>query len=323
MPSPPTHAALVPILERLQVAKYFAALGNQLLLWDYCLTFSDEVKYIWHEPWRSGKILFLLTRYPAIVESFLTYWNQLGVAVSHATCGHLFAITGVMFICEVVIAELILTIRVWALYGRSRRIGLFLSVMAVACCVVTGAVFFKFHTSQEFLKVDEGITVPLPGCYPVGGSNVIVIAYIMLLGYEVAILGLTLFKGFWRSRHQRSSLINGMLQDGVVYFVVQAASLVNVLIFLTQPHEYANLLTPLQRSLHSILSARMVIRLRQQEQTGEGGKRPSKWRLLIPWVLSEPARANHELGAMENYGVYTLLRSGRVGESEIAIVLIV
>ncbi|KAG9218176.1 hypothetical protein CCMSSC00406_0008115 [Pleurotus cornucopiae] len=64
MSFPPTNAqaALVLILQRLQVAKYFAVLGNQLLFWDYCLTFSDEVKYIWHEPWRSGKTLFLLTR---------------------------------------------------------------------------------------------------------------------------------------------------------------------------------------------------------------------------------------------------------------------
>ncbi|KAJ8509406.1 hypothetical protein ONZ45_g8428 [Pleurotus djamor] len=219
--SPLLTENVVPTLERLQVSKFFAALGNHVLFYDYFLTFGDEVRYIWRERWSSGKIMFMMTRYPVMVEAILTYWNQLWPSVTIETCTTLFNITGWMFIIEVVTAETVMTLRVWALWGRSRRIAFLLGAAALICCVVTAVVFVKFHTSQHFLSLGndaDGVMIaPLPGCYPIGGSNIIVIGYVALLVYET-----------W-----------------VIYFVTQAAiSLVNVMIFLTQPREYENLLTP-------------------------------------------------------------------------------
>lgn len=40
----------------------------QLQLLDCLLTLDVEIQYAWNGPWNLGRILFFLTRYPAILE---------------------------------------------------------------------------------------------------------------------------------------------------------------------------------------------------------------------------------------------------------------
>ncbi|KAL0949005.1 hypothetical protein HGRIS_009104 [Hohenbuehelia grisea] len=256
-------SALIETFHRLHVVKYLTASSGVLLVYDYLLTFSDEVIFFWSSPWNVGKVLFLLTRYMPMVEAILTYFNQLGTSVSVSTCELLFNITGWMFIFNTCIAEAILMLRVWALWNRSKRVAAFFTILSMTCIVLAAVLFIKFHGSQRFL--DQPRVVALPGCYPISADKIIVVAYILLMVFESVILGLMLTKGVRHYRTSSSSFIRAMLQDGVVYFVtLMSVSFINAIVFIAAAPEMANILTPMQRSLHSMLSARILMRMRKE-----------------------------------------------------------
>ncbi|KZP03451.1 hypothetical protein FIBSPDRAFT_1055280 [Athelia psychrophila] len=53
----------VSSLLRAQNIIYFDVFSACVLVYDYILTFNSEVTLIWGEPWKSLKVLFLLSRY--------------------------------------------------------------------------------------------------------------------------------------------------------------------------------------------------------------------------------------------------------------------
>ncbi|KAF7433544.1 hypothetical protein PC9H_005502 [Pleurotus ostreatus] len=55
-----------------------------------------------------------------------------------------------------------MTLRVWALWGRTRNFGIFLSILSVATIAGGGVAFFKFHSSQSFIAMDD-INPVIPG----------------------------------------------------------------------------------------------------------------------------------------------------------------
>ncbi|KAL0948995.1 hypothetical protein HGRIS_009094 [Hohenbuehelia grisea] len=255
---------IVQSLHRLQIITYLHVCCTGLLIYDYLLTFADEIRYVWNAPWNLGKILFFLTRYPVFVDTSLTLYREpswifsfiLAMRVSFQR----------MIIVGIVIAEVIMTIRVWALWGRTRPVGILLSIIAVASVVASAVAFVKFHSSQTFIPMDT-ISPHIPGCFPESGNNVVFVDFAVLMGYETIILVMTLIKGFQHFRHGSSSFITTFFRDGVMYFAfLLAISFINVVVLLTQPREYANLLTSLQRSLHSMLSARILLHLRQDSE---------------------------------------------------------
>ncbi|THH18065.1 hypothetical protein EW146_g2864 [Bondarzewia mesenterica] len=78
------------------------------------------------------------------------------------------------------------------------------------------------------------------------------------------ILALTLVKGIPQYRQSNSPLIISLYRDGIMYYIyLFVLSVINVTVLLTAPREYANLLSLLQRVLHSVLSSRILLHLRQ------------------------------------------------------------
>ncbi|KAI0701244.1 hypothetical protein C8T65DRAFT_656546 [Cerioporus squamosus] len=59
---------LIPSLDALERARYLSIASSCCLLYDYMLTFNDEIRYFWDGPWSLSRSLFFLNRYvPFIV----------------------------------------------------------------------------------------------------------------------------------------------------------------------------------------------------------------------------------------------------------------
>lgn len=41
-----------------------------MLYWDYLLTLSDEIKYVWRQPFRFNTLLYIFTRYALLANLF-------------------------------------------------------------------------------------------------------------------------------------------------------------------------------------------------------------------------------------------------------------
>ncbi|KAL4264400.1 DUF6533 domain-containing protein [Pleurotus pulmonarius] len=233
-----------------------------LFFYDYLLTIIDESNLVWAAPWSFGKIVFFLTRYPAFVDISLMLYYDVGNG-SKDTCHLLFKITDWMILVGVVIAELIMIIRVWALWRRSRTVGAILIVAFVTSIIIAAVIFSRFIDRRIFVQLNS-IAPNLHGCFTIRQTPVYYQGYLLLMAYETLIAGLMLAKGAFYLRHGSSSYITGFYKDGVVYYAaLLTISAMNVGILLSGNPGLADIFIVPQRALHSMLSARILLNLRK------------------------------------------------------------
>ncbi|KIJ61235.1 hypothetical protein HYDPIDRAFT_31538 [Hydnomerulius pinastri MD-312] len=172
------------------------------MVWDILVTYQAEVEHIWPKPRTSlFKWLFIYLRY---FNLFVQIWHQ--VAISHLTNGEEHtSLCNAWYIWAVVISqasstviEVILAVRVFALFNKSRRLACFL-VILIAAEVVTMAVN-SFHTIPAIPSSDAAV----------------------FLVTQSILLGLTIFKHVTavRSGWGRTPLVSLIIRDSSAVYVV-------------------------------------------------------------------------------------------------------
>ncbi|KAF8992123.1 hypothetical protein BDQ17DRAFT_1546617 [Cyathus striatus] len=121
---------LLNLSKKLDLA-YIAAASS--LVYDIARSFTDEVKYIWWGmDWSLPKLLYILSRYycPAylITETILPLYgpNEYASLKSCRATAFIHGCAGILVIVTAV--DMILTLRVCAIYGNNKRIILFLAI---------------------------------------------------------------------------------------------------------------------------------------------------------------------------------------------------
>ncbi|KAI5117579.1 hypothetical protein M0805_005641 [Coniferiporia weirii] len=237
-------------------------------LYDYLITFSNEVDLVWYSKWSSTKLLFFATRYLGFVTSTAALIYYMDEMKTEAPPD--------LSMCGIVIAEIIMILRVYALWGKSRRVLLLLVSLLSVGFLATIAVFI--------LGEDLIFASPAPGLPPCLLLHINTrpnyIGFGLLMAFEFAVMLMTFWKGisYWNERGNQGSLFTTFYRDGALYFVfLFALTTANFVICLRKPSEnldgnFYNLVMIPQRALHSIITARMILNLREaaldkQDQT--------------------------------------------------------
>ncbi|KAM5537836.1 hypothetical protein V8D89_008478 [Ganoderma adspersum] len=76
--------------------KYCVMASSALLWFDFVLTFPTEVRRIWGHGFTSATLVYLFTRYPAIVDRVLVILEIFIRSSSDQTCGRISRVDGVM-----------------------------------------------------------------------------------------------------------------------------------------------------------------------------------------------------------------------------------
>jgi len=197
---------------------------------------------------------------PAIdTVSILRY--QLSPSLSESECRLTFTVAGWSIIVGVMIAEVILVFRTWALWGCSKILGICLTVLCIG--IVVSACYFE----SIFLKSIVFAQLPnLPtNCAVISGNPIVALNFIFVIVVETIVLALTLIKGVQHYRlAENSGFLYVLYRDGVLfYFYLLGFSLLNLIFVVATPHGSPNMLALVQRILHSCLSARVLINLRE------------------------------------------------------------
>ncbi|KAF4600509.1 hypothetical protein EYR38_005138 [Pleurotus pulmonarius] len=275
-------------LTLVQQSSYVQITGAAVLLYDYTLTVHDECRLVWRAPWSIGKVLFLFNRYPPFVDAGIGVYRSIAPSIPLTVCTHIYDVSGWMIIAGIIISEIIMVIRVWALWEFSRVVGALLLVMATLGIGVTSISYVKFSdeiscgsTPQSWTSSYVELTFRTPthpvvdmdaipsslnlnGCFPAFGSNIVFLAFVSLFVWETLVMVLLLSKCAQHFRYVSRGFLRTVYQDGVLYYgVMVVVSCINVAILLTWPVEGANLLTPIQRVLHSLISSHMLFQLRE------------------------------------------------------------
>jgi hypothetical protein len=233
-----------------------------VFIYDHLLTLPEEVDKIWSQPLSFATLLFYINRYITHcqfiilqVEFYETNWPI-------SVCDRYVKFAGATTLCLVAVAELIMILRVYALYlGNKYVLGFLLSVLVGQIIVMAWAVHF-------------GIRVPLPegfpGCVLTGSSTWMTGLWAAPVCTDTCIFILTIWRALkYKKNHGVSGTLRIIIRDGTVYFlVIFAANLMNCLIYLLAVEDLKAAGASFSQIMTSILITRLQLNLRRD---GSGG----------------------------------------------------
>ncbi|KAF8907223.1 hypothetical protein CPB85DRAFT_1312162 [Mucidula mucida] len=265
----PQVLALIPVL---QLVSYFEVSASALYLFDYLLTLSEEIEFIWHAKWNIIKILYLLTRYLPFVNIAVAMWSQFTPNMSLEDCLVSHRMSSWIIVLGISFAEVLLTLRTWAVWNRQPYLTLAMSALFIAVMISGLVVVALFCRSLQF------VMLPIPdfrGCFQSAGSSVLLWDAALLTIYQGVMFLLVAVKAYQQSARETpagsSQFLNAILKDGLIYYMYLAAlSIMNIVLVRSLSQELVNTFSSLlgPAKIHAMLTCRTItnIRVRAKSQ---------------------------------------------------------
>ncbi|KIP07082.1 hypothetical protein PHLGIDRAFT_432425 [Phlebiopsis gigantea 11061_1 CR5-6] len=257
-----------------RVIKSFHLISGCLAVYEYLITFAEERRLIWNSRWSATKVLFIVTRYGPFLDFAMIIWElQAASNLNKAQCEFVYYGTGWHIFSGLLVAEVILLLRTWAVYERRRIVALGLSAWALVIWIPMGVCLGLFLCSIKFGPFPDDYIIPGSNCNVVSGhGKFLLVSWILLALFEIVILGLMLAKAIkmYRYTGRNSVVFKTIFRDGTIFYLYMfIITLANVILIHFAPPEqpdYFNLLSVLERVIHSILTARMLFGLRKMSR---------------------------------------------------------
>lgn len=233
-----------------------------LLLYDYLLTLRREIVDVWQrEPRFSiAKVLFGLNRYYPILVYIIRVWIFSQTVFTKFICERMIPFTGWSATVNFALVEIVLMLRVWALYGKSRKVGILFIALFIGALSSSFALR-KLHPNGMYFA-----PMPPESLTQCTRSTPEEYFWLYLIGIfvETTIFALLVTKArAYSLRTSGTPLITALVQHGTVYYAVVLATLVlatasTVPAVLYQPIADANLIV----AVTSVACNRLILSLR-------------------------------------------------------------
>ncbi|KAE9404509.1 hypothetical protein BT96DRAFT_419698 [Gymnopus androsaceus JB14] len=244
---------ITTILVDSQILIYIDVAMLTLLSYDYFLSLAQEITYVWPSNWGFVKVLYLISRYSPFIDTILAVAERLNPDIDIGACNSIMTFNTIFAGLGIGISDLVLIIRTYTVYQRSRKVLVVLIVTWISVAV-------------------EPSIAGIPSCFLAGESKTGLINFISLLAGETVVVALTLWQalrqqyfkfGFAWSSDATQNLIVTFYRDGVLFYMcILPITLANALLLAFASPELQVLQTPL-RVMHSILCCRLVIHIRE------------------------------------------------------------
>ncbi|TBU32673.1 hypothetical protein BD311DRAFT_803816 [Dichomitus squalens] len=262
-------AGLLSQFWELRVSVYANVASLALLVYDWQLTFGDEVDIMWMSKAKFSKLLFLWIRYFGIgTHTFIVGAMYLLPDPSPAIAG-----PNIMWWS----VEFVFALRVWILYERSRKLLLFLAMMYTASIGASAVLLVKALLHVDLITVPGGV---ISGCF----SSVpiyIYSAFVIGIITTSMLCVLTLYQTIrFRDGLTRSPLITLFLRDGLVYYFVyervSVVFLLNLFMFRFGAATFKSLFSGFLEAIPCMFGARVLINILPlvQKQSGVSDTAP-------------------------------------------------
>jgi len=239
-------------------SNYMFQTSNYVLyIYDHMLTFDEEVEKIWKQPFTFASLLFYINRYITHCQFIILQVEFHETTWTHSMCNRYVRFGGATTACLVVIADLILIMRVYALYFANKKVLAFLLTLLV------------FQVAFIGVGLHFGMPVPLPdgwpGCVLTGSNQWITALWIAPLVTDGCIFALTLYKTITHTKqYGQLSTIQIIRRDGIMYFaIIFSLNLMNVLIYYLAVEDLKAVGASISQILTSILISRLQLNLRR------------------------------------------------------------
>ncbi|KAG1804072.1 uncharacterized protein BJ212DRAFT_949529 [Suillus subaureus] len=238
----------------LQISKFANIGAFAILIFDFCVTFQDEVKWTWFRSWDTTRVIFAISRYVPFIGSGMTVYAALRVSGPPAPS----LAENIIHIISIVAAEGLLVIRTWAFWKKSKRV--LIGLVAYGAVTIIAAVSMNVFPNHQLISADVST---LPGQGGFESSRNAALVYAILALFECVILALTTYKKFSDYRQIENSIITTVYGGSMLYMLcIIAITVTNVIIDAVFPLGYTNMFDTLQLVIHSVLGSRIMFHLR-------------------------------------------------------------
>jgi hypothetical protein len=254
-------------LHDIQATRFAQLASSAIIIFDHLITLDEEVELIWKSSWSMGKLLFIINRYYTLISVIINNYALFSPALTDSFCLRFFHWQGWTGLIACMIAEVILQMRLYALYFLNKK---------VLALMVTTFIISSASSAVIMGKVLSGITAvshPLPGlafCVPVGVADYFFAFWIPIIGFESLLCGLALCRGIQTFRASGSQYQSGrhlvaiLIRDSVLYFLVMFATyFTNMLVWVTAPSNLLEIPIAFSVALSCCLGNRMILNVRE------------------------------------------------------------
>jgi len=210
---------IIFVLRSLRLTRYLSAAGLVMLLYDHFLTLDQEVEEIWKAKWTLPKIFFLILRYLVPSLMIIETYQISGISNHEITidfCKGWFVFSMIMAMSSITISNLLILLRLWALWGRDRKLIMWtflgfvvvqLAALAVLVhVIVIGLPLLYWEPKLQICGLKQRPHVEglwIPG-----------------IAFECVVFAAAFVNGFHRPRSVGGhSLLSALFRDGIHYFV--------------------------------------------------------------------------------------------------------
>ncbi|THU81418.1 hypothetical protein K435DRAFT_785022 [Dendrothele bispora CBS 962.96] len=261
---------------------YCHFLAIAILYYDHALTLPMEMDLVWRAPKRLNSYLFFLNRYFAFLGHIVvtaTLLHDSASAINPARleqrCDTFWNFRNVLVVATQIIVGLLLSQRVYGLYGCSRRILYFLGILAITLGGLSSvALFISSSNGIVPVMTIEGCHAPLDS----KTARYVAFAWEGVFSYDVVLFVMTMLKARQRRRDElrfvrmqleatsgRQSLATVLIRDGFLYFLAMTlANLSNILSFYFTAPAFRGGLATFASCISVTMMSRLMLNLRAQ-----------------------------------------------------------
>ncbi|KAF9001124.1 hypothetical protein BDQ17DRAFT_1542889 [Cyathus striatus] len=237
-----------------------------VLLFEYVLNFQDEFRFVWRKPRITTiKVVYLISRYGAI----LTQIVNLVVArlvmdripVSKHLCKiwfifHMTSATGFLFALDIV-----LMIRVYALYNCDPKVGTFLATLLITQAVLVST--FAWRSGDIPLSISCNITT----------KQEILAPSVFVIGTHLLLLAMTMYKR--KVVAEQSALLDLVVRDGTYMFVfVFSVFTATIPYSLVVDYAESHVMFVWPTTFFSVFACRLILNMRNLRTSFEDTNQP-------------------------------------------------
>ncbi|EJD44324.1 hypothetical protein AURDEDRAFT_185090 [Auricularia subglabra TFB-10046 SS5] len=251
--------------QSLQAEKFVIASKATLIIYDFLLTFGDEVALVWPSGLGFTELLFYVARYSIIPEMVLELLFLFG-DLDQKTCRIVGGYLSFSLAFGMLAGQAIVVVRTWALWDGSR---LFAAVMIPFGILSLGVGMFvssEWTTHTEFRRMST-LSPALRGCALSSPYRLVYSGWALLCVNDVALMSLTIVR--YRQRYCRGSprLTSALYRDAFTYFsFTLVLAIGNLCVTVIAAAHYQLLLVGLERAMYTILACCIILNLRAAAQ---------------------------------------------------------
>ncbi|THV02647.1 hypothetical protein K435DRAFT_852673 [Dendrothele bispora CBS 962.96] len=255
-------ATIEEVVTHLNASRYVTMAGLTMLLYDHCLTFADEVEYIWKAGWKIPKILFLFLRYVVPTSLMISTFQMSGLTgiISDKYCQVWLGLSVSIGLICIYMANFLVLLHLWNICERKKllvfgSLGVYVAAFtANVICLALAVSHLPYNTTYSTvfricIMQDKKL---LPMLWAPG------------LALDVVALPTVIYNALERPRDVRTEFRSQIFRDGVLFFAILfTLRLTNVLLAIYAPISLLYLGVYFIWASTTMTVTRMLLRLRR------------------------------------------------------------